>query len=407
MSQFMPSMVAAGGGVAKECKTYTITAAPYLQTVGYARGFSGSIAPDEPLPWGSGLQVNSVTSSPQLSGYFYFALPDGTPNNDTTFSELTLSGNFNVGQRTFNLKRSDAQFINTPGQWAAWFWTNQPAVMVNTRQYTAEICRPTGAVTPPPSNEDRFTMTAANGPQRVGYSRDSFGNPSFGDCRPHFFRSVYAMNRISSFTSGQDEFGLRIQGLEGTPPADTDAVWREVAITGQFSDGQGTKTIRRRDLTYNTVGSLPLSHWTSGPQSWTFVAGQQYQVVLRHGSGPPPPQTEHTLTAGTDGAITAGFFEGNFGGFGAYGEFQPRDHQGGLYPVRRCHTSVLTQTVTFGFVGRNLPDDDSVFSQVRITGTFTDGQGTKTLVREQADDWRAAPMAHQVRSGHGSISRGA
>ncbi len=79
-----------------------------------------------------------------------------------------------------------------------------------------------------------------------------------------------------------DFWNLRLQDVAATtPPVDTNATFRELKITGVFSDGQQTFSFLRADFTFYQPGSIGVALWRIiGPAGSNMVVGNSYDMDL-------------------------------------------------------------------------------------------------------------------------------
>lgn len=119
--------------------------------------------------------------------------------------------------------------------------------------------------------------------------------------------------------------------------------------------------------------------------------------------GDVPGQRQHTLVAGNAGGVTQGYSD-NDSAPGLIGSFTPVNSDG-IKIVRLLYGGLIA-SVTFGMEGNGRPDNNNSWRQIRATGLFLGGQGTKIFVRANANSYNPNGFTNETAWGFGPVTDG-
>ncbi len=123
-----------------------------------------------------------------------------------------------------------------------------------------------------------YNLTAGQGTNDKGFniSDGGVGSLNRGGAQRGF--NLYEVTT----EDGDDFWNLRLQDVAATtPPVNTDATFRELVITGVFSDGKQTHSFLRTAFPFYQTGSIGIALWRiTGPAGSNMVVGNSYNMDL-------------------------------------------------------------------------------------------------------------------------------
>ena len=364
---FIPSPIAAAAGA--EDFRYTLNAEDNGSgIIGYSGGLIttvfGELLPDNEY------QIYTIDQVFILaSGNLVMRFPQiNVPNDDSVFNHITLSGEFVSGPGTLVLSRIDAGYSNPGTNQTGWTWqvddVNEFMIDGNTYRFTisTEIAGEAGdyegAFSPRSLLGLVHEMTAGQRSGDVGYGG---GTQFYGTLVPDRMANGFQIIRVNN-SGSESSFTITLQ-FPNIPNIDDTFV--SISITGIFSTGVQVRTITYQrnvaDYSPNADGGATSRWvWVTNLVEDGIIFRNDYEVVFEY----------------LDGVDGLGYSDG-VGDISLGEQFGLIDPKGWNHPtlgsleITRLFNSNNEFLLGFNRLGNtDLPDDDSTWSEIRITGPF-------------------------------------
>ena len=235
----------------------------------YLFNAAGSTVP--PQATHDGIEVGAIANFTSGSGgNLIFAFNQtNIPNTDAFFRNVQLTGLFTTGQRSVLWNRADVYTYNPlyGNLQTSWAFAEPTHKLVGGEEYLVEF----DVGDPSPQFHTLGAVTFGN---TVGFV-DVLGIGPFGTFTPATSGGI----KIGRLTYGGASNAVTFS-LRGNQP-NTDATWRILRVTGQFANGQATKSLPRSSTNYITYApSTDETAWGFPEFTDAFVAGRTYQVEI-------------------------------------------------------------------------------------------------------------------------------